>query len=74
MDINKNPQYIYFDIVGSDYGIQFSFKNLLKKGERNYSWVINSGTIPNDVALRMVYATEQEYTIENFELSVVTQD
>ena len=49
-------------------------KNLLKKGERNYSWVINSGTIPNDVALRMVYATEQEYTIENFELSVVTQD
>lgn len=74
LNINKNPQYIYFDIVGSDYGIQFAFQNLLKKGDRNYSWVINSGTIPEDAVLRLVYATEQEYTIENFELSVVVQD
>lgn len=74
LDINKNSQYIYFDIVGSDYGIQFSFHNLLKKGSRHYSWVINSGSLPEDAVLRLVYATEQEYTIENFELSVVSQD
>jgi len=70
--VEQLPELLYFDFYGTDYdGPEQDFQYEFKEGRVHYTKICNSGQVPNDAIIRLVYVTDQPYVIENFKLSVV---
>lgn len=72
---DKGPEVLYFDLYGTDYDSwtqDFTFT--LKKGRHTYTAICNSGMVPEDAVIRLVYAAQSPYTITEVQFAVVKPD
>jgi len=66
------PELLYFDFYGTDYDNRTQdFEFAFKSGRTHYTQICNSGQVPGDAMIRLVYVTDQPYVIENFKISIV---
>jgi len=66
------PELLYFDFYGTDYDSHAQdFEFEFESGRAHYTQICNSGQVPGDAVIRMIYITDQPYVIENFKLSIM---
>jgi len=68
----ETPGLLYLDFYGTDYdsGNQdFLFE--IEEGTHSYSCVRNSGEVPADAMVRLIYITNEPYVLQNLKISTV---
>lgn len=72
---DEEPEVLYFDLYGTDYdSLAQDFTFTIKKGRHTYTAICNSGTIPEDAVIRLIYAAQSPYTITDVQFAAVKSD